>query len=102
MNITPSGMRDLIAEGKWTCVVYRPPEPPPEWSGWRRQRMEVAIRCAWLFVVQRKAWQDVMSKVGRDGLLQNKQVTRQRINQLVTKGFSFLMDRGVFQNVGEL
>lgn len=59
----------------------------------------MAIRCAMLFHVWHYEWPEIMSKVGREGLLKTPKVTRQRVAQLVARGTDFLVSRGVFAAV---
>jgi hypothetical protein len=95
--MTPRDLRKALEDGEWTATQRR----PPEWGPWRRQRMQVAIRCATLFLLHGHTWTEIVSKVGREQMFVKKKLTRQRVSQYLRKGTSFLLERGMFQPVGK-
>ena len=84
---TPRELRQAIKEKRLMLGLI--PDPPPEWGSYRRSRMQVAIDCAVLFCRGYK-YDTVAKKKGLTG------ISKQRLNQYLTKGCEFLMSRGVF------
>jgi hypothetical protein len=108
--MTPRMIRSALQRGELTAVdpkLYRgkTPEPPPEWPEWRRNRLRVAIRAAVLFLQGKKAEQ-IIESLESDGMLEKQRadkrgpvITKQRLNQYISKGMSFLVDRACFAEV---
>jgi hypothetical protein len=71
-------------------TAKEPPEPPPEWREWKRERFEVSIKAGWLFL-RGKELSDIGPLIGKGEV--GKDITRQRISQMVGEGVRFLMDR---------
>jgi hypothetical protein len=86
--------------------VYRtPPDPSPDWPTWRQDRLRVAIRAALLFL-EGKEWTEILRVLEKAGLLEKERVSRReapvskaRIQQYVSRGCNFLLDRGCFVEV---
>ena len=89
-------LRDEIRNGRWAATVGRPPAPPPEWKAWRRDRMRVSIRAAWLFLNHNKDIDSIRDVLKQDGLIK-ADCSRQRIAQYVKRGTDFFLDRGLFE-----
>ena len=91
--ITPRALRDGLLEGTWTQDGQLP-EPPPEWAGWRRARLSVAIHAAKLFLIHRYTYDEVQRYLGERGLM--RPVQQQRVGQYIARGTQFFLDRGAF------
>lgn len=100
-KITPRTLRFWMSRGEWTAVGdFRKVEPPREWTPWKRERMQVAMYTAELFLNHGMNYADIVAKIGgKGGMLYKRKVTRQRVSQLVIKGTAYLLSLGMYQPV---
>lgn len=96
--MTPRVLRDSISSGKWESASTRPPSPPAEWTKWRRERMRVSIRAAWLFCYHGQDIETIRKRLSSEGLVK-EDASKQRMAQYVKRGASFLLDRAAFREI---
>lgn len=84
-RLTPRLIRFYLQEGLWVMLPGKPPDPPPEWKQWKRDRLAVCIRHAHPFLQGRATVAQIAERLGG--------VTVQRAAQYVAKGCDFLVQR---------
>lgn len=82
---SPRETRSLIQDGRLVMDRVKP-APPPEWRKYRRDRMQVAINAAWLFLKGEKL-DDIIPRLQMGG------ISRARAQQYVVRGLVFLWER---------
>jgi hypothetical protein len=99
--MNPRELRKAIKEGRWTAArgPKSLPVPPPEWTPRRRQRLQVAIRAASLFLFYGYEWTEIRQKMAAEEKLFAKKVSRARVQQYVDRGVQFLLTRDAFVEV---
>src|SRR5690349_9509495 len=82
-SLNPRALRYALLQGQYEMQKGRPPEPPPEWREWKRERFAQSIQAAHLFL-RGKELEDIAPLVGK------QEMTKQRISQMVGEGVKFL------------
>jgi hypothetical protein len=91
-KVNPRALRYALSQGVYEMQSGRPPEPPPEWRPWKRERFVLSIQAAHLFL-KGKELEEIAPLVGK------ADATKQRISQMVGEGVKFLMDRAFVRAV---
>lgn len=89
-RMTPRALRSAVERGEYRIEKGLPPSPPVEWPAWKRTRFASSIAAANLFM-RGKEIEEIGPRVGRGTV--GKDVTKQRIAQMVAAGVKFLLDR---------
>lgn len=95
-HLNPRALRFALGQGHYRMSSGVPPLPPPEWRDWKKVRFMVSIRAAHLFL-RGKELDEIAVLVGKGKV--GKDITRQRISQMVGEGVKFFLDRRFVQAV---